>query len=115
MPLSNMAKIFGPAIIGYSTSDLDANTMLKETKKQQGILEALLSMSADYWRQFNNRGQGEQENLAYTRPPRKRFSSVGRAKGNAITSTPISNKTSSATKKIYFTDASPEEPRQILR
>jgi len=85
---------------------------------QQLILEALLSMSSDYWRQFNNRAQAEQENQnrPNTRVRSTRFSSVGRAKGVTMASTPqVSNKRSSI-KKIYFHDSpSPQDSRQAVR
>lgn len=49
---SSLAKIFGPTIVGYSSPNSDAHTMLEDTKKQPIIVEKLLSMPSDYWNQF---------------------------------------------------------------
>ena len=49
---SSLAKIFGPTIVGYSSLNSDAHTMLEDTKKQPIIVEKLLSMPSDYWNQF---------------------------------------------------------------
>lgn len=34
MPISNLSKIFGPTIVGYSTTDPEPEVLLSETKKQ---------------------------------------------------------------------------------
>ncbi|KAG8228004.1 hypothetical protein J437_LFUL007977 [Ladona fulva] len=52
MPLSNLAKIFGPTITGYSTTEISPTAMLTETRKQQMIVEALMKIPSDYWNSF---------------------------------------------------------------
>lgn len=37
MPVSSLAKIFGPTIVGYSSMDPEPLTMLNETKKQAAV------------------------------------------------------------------------------
>lgn len=37
MPISNLARIFGPVIIGNSCRDPDPESCLKETKKQHFV------------------------------------------------------------------------------
>jgi hypothetical protein len=41
MPTSNLAKIFGPTIVGYSTSDLLPDDLVNETKQQAKVWMAL--------------------------------------------------------------------------
>lgn len=38
MPISNLAKVFGPTIVGYSTDDMDAMRMVQETRMQQNVI-----------------------------------------------------------------------------
>jgi hypothetical protein len=111
MPIGNLAKVFGPTIVGYSGPDIDAQTMLKETKKQQNVLETLLNMSSEFWRKF------------VYRQDEKVFSAGGsgtytRSKARSIQAsfTPQSSNTHSnvsrvrdSSRKIYFTDESPKE------
>ena len=37
MPISNLAKIFGPTIIGYNTPDHEPEVALKMLKKQHSV------------------------------------------------------------------------------
>ena len=37
MPISNLAKVFGPTVIGYSQADPDYTTILSETYIQQNV------------------------------------------------------------------------------
>lgn len=54
MPISNLAKIFGPTLIGYSCKEQTATAMLNETKTQATIVEGLLKIPSDYWANFVN-------------------------------------------------------------
>jgi Rac GTPase-activating protein 1 len=38
MPINNLAKVFGPTIVGYSTEDMDAMRMVSETRMQQNVI-----------------------------------------------------------------------------
>jgi len=49
MPVSNLAKIFGPTIIGYSCPEPDPELALKQLKKQHFTMEKLLLIPSDYW------------------------------------------------------------------
>lgn len=110
MPIGNLAKVFGPTIVGYSENDLDAQTMLRETKKQQMVLETLLSINERFWKQFvysnldqgklytsesggTTRGKSNAPFLPHTPQAPAPLSSIGRYNG----------------KKIYFSDDSPKE------
>ncbi|KAL6264775.1 hypothetical protein P5V15_004873 [Pogonomyrmex californicus] len=54
MPISNLAKVFGPTLVGYSSQE-PSLTMLNETKHQVAIVEGLLQISSDYWATYVNR------------------------------------------------------------
>ncbi|CAH1789295.1 unnamed protein product [Owenia fusiformis] len=54
MPAANLAKVFGPTMIGYSTPEPEPMQMINETKKQATVMEGLLSISSDYWSNFIN-------------------------------------------------------------
>jgi Rac GTPase-activating protein 1 len=100
MPLGNLAKVFGPTIVGYSNADIDATTMLKETKKQQVIVETLLNMSSKFWKQFVNRPTPHE--IPYN--TRSRLSTT-----TNTSVTPRTHGKSSNSRKIYFTEDSPKE------
>lgn len=54
MPISNLAKVFGPTLVGYSSQEPTATSMLSETKTQVAIVESLLKIPSDYWANFVN-------------------------------------------------------------
>lgn len=54
MPLSNLAKIFGPTIIGYSSDNPDPALLLNETEEQYRIMEKFMQLPHDYWASFIN-------------------------------------------------------------
>ncbi|KMQ87610.1 rac gtpase-activating protein 1-like protein [Lasius niger] len=53
MPISNLAKVFGPTLVGY-TSKEPSLTMLSETKHQVAVVENLLQIPSDYWATYVN-------------------------------------------------------------
>ncbi|KOC65521.1 Rac GTPase-activating protein 1 [Habropoda laboriosa] len=54
MPISNLAKVFGPTLVGYSSQDPSPTSLLSETKNQVAIVENLLKIPSDYWANFVN-------------------------------------------------------------
>ena len=44
MPLTNIAKVFGPTIIGYSSIDAEPMQMINETRKQSMVNVASLEI-----------------------------------------------------------------------
>lgn len=111
MPIGNLAKIFGPTIVGYSENDIDAATMLKETKKQQMVLETLLGMPSEFWKKFAYRSQEEgkiyMSGGTYTRAKARTLQSPYTP--HAPSSLSSVDRVRSNGKKIYFTDDSPKE------
>ncbi|XP_058807772.1 rac GTPase-activating protein 1 [Phymastichus coffea] len=54
MPISNLATVFGPTLVGYSTQQPSQNCMLSETSTQVAIVESLLNTPSDIWARFVN-------------------------------------------------------------
>ncbi|XP_060793312.1 rac GTPase-activating protein 1 [Neoarius graeffei] len=52
MDLTNLARVFGPTIVGHGVPDPDPMTILQDTKRQLRVVERLLSLPAEYWSQF---------------------------------------------------------------
>ncbi|KAM5182361.1 rac GTPase-activating protein 1 [Mantella aurantiaca] len=52
MDMSNLAKVFGPTLVGNAVPDPDAMTILQDTKRQPKVVERLMCLPADYWNQF---------------------------------------------------------------
>lgn len=49
MPARNIAKVFGPTIVGYSSAEPEQHAIFTETTIQASVMEKLLSIPADYW------------------------------------------------------------------
>ena len=52
MSVSNLARILGPTIVGYSCPDPSHEEMLKEVGAQSSIMEKLINVDSEYWRTF---------------------------------------------------------------
>ena len=59
MSVSNLARILGPTIVGYSSPDLSHEEMLKEVGAQSSIMEKLINVDTEYWRTFINVDEAE--------------------------------------------------------
>ncbi len=52
MPLTSLANIFGPSIVGHASSNSKDDVMLEDVRKQPKVMARLLGISGDYWRQY---------------------------------------------------------------
>ncbi|KAH8304410.1 rac GTPase-activating protein 1 [Drosophila kikkawai] len=52
MPIDNIALIFGPTIVGYSSADPDPHAIYTEVFTQKQVMKALLELSASFWEQY---------------------------------------------------------------
>ena len=50
MPADNLAKVMGPTIVGYSSSDPMA--IMSEAEVQKAVMRGLISISDNYWGSF---------------------------------------------------------------
>ncbi|KAF7266136.1 hypothetical protein GWI33_020506 [Rhynchophorus ferrugineus] len=54
MPISNLAKVFGPTVVGFSSDNPNRNQLLTETRQQIAVMEQLISLPREYWQSFLN-------------------------------------------------------------
>ncbi|NP_955925.1 rac GTPase-activating protein 1 [Danio rerio] len=52
MDITNLARVFGPTIVGHAVSNPEPMTILQDTKRQPRVVERLLSLPVEYWSQF---------------------------------------------------------------
>ncbi|KAL8598326.1 hypothetical protein ACOMHN_047647 [Nucella lapillus] len=52
MPVTNLAKVFGPTVVGYSCPEPEPMQMINETRKQAMVMEKLLELHTDFWCQI---------------------------------------------------------------
>ncbi|KAK7884933.1 hypothetical protein WMY93_028056 [Mugilogobius chulae] len=52
MDISNLARVFGPTIVGHAVPNPEPMTILQDTKRQPKVVERLLSLPVSYWGQF---------------------------------------------------------------
>ena len=52
MSVSNLAKILGPTIVGYSTADPQPEEIMREVEVQACTMEKLIMIDTDYWSTF---------------------------------------------------------------
>ena len=45
MSTQSLAKVYGPTLVGYSTADLEPGALLTETRQQQTVSTASLSLT----------------------------------------------------------------------
>ncbi|KAF2896541.1 hypothetical protein ILUMI_09632 [Ignelater luminosus] len=59
MPVENLARVFGPTIVGYSSSNPNPSALFTETEKQRMVMENLINLPNDYWESFVNNNKLE--------------------------------------------------------
>ncbi|XP_047239994.1 rac GTPase-activating protein 1 [Girardinichthys multiradiatus] len=52
MDISNLARVFGPTIVGHAVPNPEPMAILQDTKRQPMVVERLLSLPVDYWTQY---------------------------------------------------------------
>ncbi|XP_077410729.1 rac GTPase-activating protein 1 [Vanacampus margaritifer] len=52
MDITNLARVFGPTIVGHAVPNPDPMSILQDTKRQPRVVERLLNMPASYWVQY---------------------------------------------------------------
>lgn len=97
MPISNLSKVFGPTVVGYSGPDIDGPTMLKETKKQQQVMESFLSAPKTFWESFVYRQEENTKMYAQQKSTDHLRSTPSKS--------PSILKLRESNKKIYFDDS----------
>ncbi|XP_051961938.1 rac GTPase-activating protein 1-like [Xyrauchen texanus] len=62
MDIYNLARVFGPTIVGHAVPDPDPMTILHDTKRQPKVVERLLGLPVEYWNQFMIRDNDQAHN-----------------------------------------------------
>ena len=65
MSIDNLAKVFGPTIVGYSVVTPQPMQMIAETRPQQDVMTALLEHNTDYWTDILSGNHSEVGSLDY--------------------------------------------------
>ncbi|CAL8337826.1 unnamed protein product [Lota lota] len=52
MDVNNLARVFGPTLVGHALADPDPMTILQDTSRQPRVVERLLKIPAAYWTQY---------------------------------------------------------------
>uniref|UniRef100_A0A3Q3PYH5 Rac GTPase-activating protein 1 n=1 Tax=Monopterus albus TaxID=43700 RepID=A0A3Q3PYH5_MONAL len=77
MGVNNLAKVFGPTLVGHAVPDPDPMTILHDTSRQPRVIERLLSIPARYWCQFAYPDNGAMDNGHHTDTPDHKVSILG--------------------------------------
>ncbi|XP_060898119.1 rac GTPase-activating protein 1-like [Labrus mixtus] len=67
MDVINLARVFGPTLVGHAVPDPEPMTILQDTNRQPRVIERLLSMPEHFWGQFaypDNAGVGNDHHSA---------------------------------------------------
>ena len=52
MPIHNLVTVFAPTIVGHGSARPTHADLLRDTQHQTKVMEKLIGISADYWRQY---------------------------------------------------------------
>ncbi|KAL1020701.1 hypothetical protein UPYG_G00003530 [Umbra pygmaea] len=52
MDVHNLARVFGPTIVGHAVPDPEPMSILQDTKRQPKVIERLLGLPVEFWSQF---------------------------------------------------------------
>uniref|UniRef100_A0A671TI83 Rac GTPase-activating protein 1 n=1 Tax=Sparus aurata TaxID=8175 RepID=A0A671TI83_SPAAU len=77
MDVNNLARVFGPTLVGHAVPDPDPMTILHDTNRQPRIVERLLSIPARYWGQFAYPDNTGMDNAHHTETPDNKVSVLG--------------------------------------
>ncbi|XP_056144898.1 rac GTPase-activating protein 1 [Lampris incognitus] len=58
MDKNNLARVFGPTIVGHGMADPSPVTILRDTNRQYKVISYMLTLPEDYWMRFLQQGQG---------------------------------------------------------
>ncbi|XP_076065683.1 rac GTPase-activating protein 1-like isoform X2 [Oratosquilla oratoria] len=104
MPVSNLAKVFGPTVVGYSCQEPDPSTMLCETRKQQMVMEKLLEITNDYWNPFLNPSV---TSVLGTPELNTIIGSTSRRRRSILSKVPVSSGDSSKSRSLFRDSGTP--------
>ncbi|XP_050316357.1 rac GTPase-activating protein 1-like isoform X2 [Anthonomus grandis grandis] len=69
MPIENLAKVFGPTLVGFSSDNPNPDSLLTELRLQIAVVEQLIRLPADYWLTFVNVANQQQQGSRMQQTP----------------------------------------------
>ncbi|XP_035517074.1 rac GTPase-activating protein 1-like [Morone saxatilis] len=77
MDVNNLARVFGPTLVGHAVPDPEPMTILHDTNRQPRVIERLLSIPASYWGNFAYPDNAGMDNAHHTDTPDHKVSILG--------------------------------------
>uniref|UniRef100_A0A3Q2XXJ0 Rac GTPase-activating protein 1-like n=1 Tax=Hippocampus comes TaxID=109280 RepID=A0A3Q2XXJ0_HIPCM len=69
MDVTNLARVFGPTLVGHAVPNPDTMTVLSDTSRQPRVIERLFSIPASYWSQYAYPDNIDVESAHFTGTP----------------------------------------------
>uniref|UniRef100_A0A7N6ADN8 Rac GTPase-activating protein 1 n=1 Tax=Anabas testudineus TaxID=64144 RepID=A0A7N6ADN8_ANATE len=77
MDVNNLARVFGPTLVGHAVPDPDPMTILHDTNRQPRVIERLLSIPTNYWSQFAYPDSTAMDSAHHSVTPDRKVSMLG--------------------------------------
>uniref|UniRef100_A0A8C4DJF9 Rac GTPase-activating protein 1 n=1 Tax=Dicentrarchus labrax TaxID=13489 RepID=A0A8C4DJF9_DICLA len=77
MDVNNLARVFGPTLVGHAVPDPEPMTILHDTNRQPRVIERLLSIPASYWGNFAYPDNAGMDNAPHNDTPDHKVSILG--------------------------------------
>ncbi|XP_054640532.1 rac GTPase-activating protein 1-like [Dunckerocampus dactyliophorus] len=77
MDVINLARVFGPTLVGHATPNPDHMTLLNDTHRQPRVVERLLSIPTSYWGLYAYPDDLDADNAHLTETPNRKVSILG--------------------------------------
>uniref|UniRef100_A0A667XWH3 Rac GTPase-activating protein 1 n=1 Tax=Myripristis murdjan TaxID=586833 RepID=A0A667XWH3_9TELE len=77
MDVNNLARVFGPTLVGHAVPNPDPMTILQDTSRQPRIIERLLSIPSSYWSQYAHPEITAMDNAQHMNTPDHKVSILG--------------------------------------
>ncbi|XP_019736959.1 rac GTPase-activating protein 1-like [Hippocampus comes] len=77
MDVTNLARVFGPTLVGHAVPNPDTMTVLSDTSRQPRVIERLFSIPASYWSQYAYPDNIDVESAHFTGTPSHNVSILG--------------------------------------
>ncbi|XP_047438638.1 rac GTPase-activating protein 1-like [Mugil cephalus] len=73
----NLARVFGPTLVGHAVANPDPMVILHDTNRQPRVIERMLSIPGSYWSKFAYPDNEGMDNAHRTDTPRHKVSMLG--------------------------------------
>ncbi|CAN9512395.1 unnamed protein product [Ophioblennius macclurei] len=77
MDVHNLARVFGPTLVGHAVPDPDPMTILNDTTRQPRVVQRLLNIPGSFWSRFAYPDNLSMDNAHVTDTPKQKVSILG--------------------------------------